>query len=179
LDWPFVKFFDRAQPLRQACIKFLLALANVGCEFKLMKTLEKVSCSYATEDLRHRADNVVWQVRAEGQWVYLYILIEFQSTGDEVSGRAEMTVAGTQAMVFFGVDAARLEMATGDLEVGEERQLGAWRGGWLEGDDIIRDCCRRASYLIGGEAVVNEFLHHGGERPSVSSDFKYWINSRS
>jgi predicted transposase YdaD len=60
----------------------LLALANVGCEFKLMKTLEKVSCSYATEDLRHRADDVVWQVRAEGQWVYLYILIEFQSTVD-------------------------------------------------------------------------------------------------
>ena len=45
-------------------------------------TLEKVPGSYVTDDLRHRADDVIWRVRAEGEWIYLYLLIEFQSTVD-------------------------------------------------------------------------------------------------
>ncbi|NLY26070.1 MAG: DUF4351 domain-containing protein [Alcaligenaceae bacterium] len=45
-------------------------------------TLEKVPGSYVTDDLRHRADDVVWRVKADGQWVYLYLLIEFQSRVD-------------------------------------------------------------------------------------------------
>jgi len=42
-------------------------------------TLETVPGSYVTEDLRHRADDIVWRVRVGGEWVYLYLLIEFQS----------------------------------------------------------------------------------------------------
>ncbi|KAB0603357.1 Rpn family recombination-promoting nuclease/putative transposase [Castellaniella defragrans] len=45
-------------------------------------TLERVSGSYVTDDLRERADDIVWRVRADGQWMYLYLLIEFQSTVD-------------------------------------------------------------------------------------------------
>ncbi len=45
-------------------------------------TLEKVPGSYVTDDLRHRADDVIWRVKAEGEWVYLYLLIEFQSRVD-------------------------------------------------------------------------------------------------
>jgi hypothetical protein len=45
-------------------------------------TLEKVPGSYVTDDLRHRADDVIWRVRADGEWVYLYLLIEFQSRVD-------------------------------------------------------------------------------------------------
>ncbi len=37
-------------------------------------TLEKVPGSYVTDDLRHRADDVIWRVRAEGEWGYLYLL---------------------------------------------------------------------------------------------------------
>ena len=57
-------------------------------------TLEKVSGSYVTDDLRHRADDVVWRVRAEGEWVYLYILIEFQSTVDPFMAVRMMTYVG-------------------------------------------------------------------------------------
>ena len=39
-------------------------------------TLEKVPGSYVTDDLRHRADDVIWRVRAEGEWIYLYLLID-------------------------------------------------------------------------------------------------------
>ena len=57
-------------------------------------TLEKVPGSYVTDDLRHRADDVVWRVRAEGEWVYLYILIEFQSTVDPFMAVRMMTYVG-------------------------------------------------------------------------------------
>lgn len=45
-------------------------------------TLERVSGSYITDDLRERADDIIWRVRADNQWVYLYLLIEFQSRVD-------------------------------------------------------------------------------------------------
>lgn len=45
-------------------------------------TLERMPCSYVTDDFRQRADDVVWRVRTGQQWMYLYILIEFQSTVD-------------------------------------------------------------------------------------------------
>ena len=34
------------------------------------------------DDLRRRSDDVVWRVKAGEDWLYLYILIEFQSTVD-------------------------------------------------------------------------------------------------
>ena len=57
-------------------------------------TLEKVPGSYVTDDLRHRADDVIWRVRADGEWVYLYLLIEFQSTVDPWMAVRMMTYVG-------------------------------------------------------------------------------------
>ena len=57
-------------------------------------TLEKVPGSYVTDDLRHRADDVIWRVKAEGQWVYLYLLIEFQSSVDAWMAVRMMTYVG-------------------------------------------------------------------------------------
>ncbi|AGX86606.1 Rpn family recombination-promoting nuclease/putative transposase [Candidatus Symbiobacter mobilis] len=45
-------------------------------------SLEKVPGSYISEDFRQRADDVVWRIKVGGQWVYLYLLIEFQSSVD-------------------------------------------------------------------------------------------------
>ncbi len=45
-------------------------------------TLELVNGHYVSEDLRNRADDVVWRVKADERWVYLYLLIEFQSRID-------------------------------------------------------------------------------------------------
>jgi len=45
-------------------------------------TLEKQNGSYITEDLRDRADDIVWRVKVKERWVYLYLLIEFQSRND-------------------------------------------------------------------------------------------------
>ena len=35
-------------------------------------TLEKMPGSYVTDDFRHRADDVVWRVKVDAEWVYAY-----------------------------------------------------------------------------------------------------------
>jgi predicted transposase/invertase (TIGR01784 family) len=45
-------------------------------------TLEKASGSYVSDDLRDREDDIIWRVRHRGAWVYVYLLIEFQSQVD-------------------------------------------------------------------------------------------------
>ncbi|MEM7585140.1 MAG: Rpn family recombination-promoting nuclease/putative transposase [Acidobacteriota bacterium] len=59
-------------------------------------TLEKVGASYATDDLRSRHDDLIWRVqRRDGQrWVYVYLLIEFQSTDERFMAVRIMTYQG-------------------------------------------------------------------------------------
>ena len=58
-------------------------------------TLEAVKGHYVTEDFRDRAEDVVWRVKAEGeQWVYLYLLIEFQSSVDRFMALRLMVYVG-------------------------------------------------------------------------------------
>ena len=45
-------------------------------------TLERVSGGYVADDLREREDDIVWRVRFGGGWLYVYLLIEFQSSVD-------------------------------------------------------------------------------------------------
>ena len=45
-------------------------------------SLEKVSGSYVTDDLREREDDIIWRVRWGHDWLYVYLLLEFQSTVD-------------------------------------------------------------------------------------------------
>ena len=45
-------------------------------------TLEKMPGSYISDDMRHRADDVVWRVKVGGDWVYLYLLIQCESQVD-------------------------------------------------------------------------------------------------
>ena len=57
-------------------------------------TLEKVPGSYVTDDLRHRSDDVVWRVKVGGDWVYLYLLLEFQSKVDKFMAVRMMVYTG-------------------------------------------------------------------------------------
>jgi len=45
-------------------------------------SLERVSASYVSDDIRDRHDDIVWRVKWGEEWLYVYILIEFQSTID-------------------------------------------------------------------------------------------------
>lgn len=57
-------------------------------------TLEKVPGSYITEDFQGRADDIVWRVKVGGEWIYLYLLIEFQSTVDKYMALRMMVYQG-------------------------------------------------------------------------------------
>ena len=43
-------------------------------------TLETVKSSFITADLREREDDIIWRVRWGEEWLYVYLLIEFQSS---------------------------------------------------------------------------------------------------
>jgi predicted transposase YdaD len=45
-------------------------------------SLEKMSSSYVADDLRSCEDDVIWRVRWGQDWLYVYLLLEFQSTVD-------------------------------------------------------------------------------------------------
>ena len=45
-------------------------------------SLERVSDSFVTDDIRDREDDIIWRLRLGPSWIYVYLLIEFQSTVD-------------------------------------------------------------------------------------------------
>ena len=57
-------------------------------------TLEKVSGTFVADDLRDREDDVIWRVRWQGQWLYVYLLLEFQRTVDWFMGVRLVTYRG-------------------------------------------------------------------------------------
>jgi len=59
-----------------------------------LSTLEKTNSSYVSDDLREREDDTIWRVRCRDEWIYVYILIEFQSTVDRFMSVRLMTYIG-------------------------------------------------------------------------------------
>src|SRR3954451_12827058 len=55
-------------------------------------TLERVSDNYVSEDLRARADDIVWRVRCGDRYVYL--LLEFQSSVEPFMAVRVLTYVG-------------------------------------------------------------------------------------
>ena len=45
-------------------------------------TLERVNASYVSESERQRHDDMVWRLKVGEQWVWVYLLLEFQSEPD-------------------------------------------------------------------------------------------------
>ncbi len=45
-------------------------------------TLERMPDSLVSESLRDRADDIIWRVRWGKRWLYLYLLLGFQSSVD-------------------------------------------------------------------------------------------------
>jgi hypothetical protein len=59
-----------------------------------LTSLEKVSGSYVTDDLRDREDDIIWRIRWGDSWLYVYLLIEFQSTVDKYMALRIMVYVG-------------------------------------------------------------------------------------
>ncbi len=47
-----------------------------------LATFERVSGSYVGDGGQHRHSDMVWKVRLSGEWIYIYLLLEFQSRSD-------------------------------------------------------------------------------------------------
>lgn len=45
-----------------------------------LSTLERVYSSHVSDDLRDREDDIIWRIRWQDGWLYIYLLVEFQST---------------------------------------------------------------------------------------------------
>jgi len=59
-----------------------------------LSTLERQNGSYISDDLREREDDSVWRVRFRGSWLYVYVLLEFQSSVDRFMAVRMMTYVG-------------------------------------------------------------------------------------
>ncbi|MEX0450154.1 Rpn family recombination-promoting nuclease/putative transposase, partial [Spiribacter sp. 221] len=59
-------------------------------------SLEKVNGSYISDDLRSREDDVIWRLRWEGEarWLYVYLLLEFQSSPERFMALRVLTYLG-------------------------------------------------------------------------------------
>lgn len=57
-------------------------------------SLEKVSGTFVSDDLRDRESDVIWRVRFDDEWLYVYLLLEFQSTVDAFMALRIMTYTG-------------------------------------------------------------------------------------
>lgn len=78
-----------------------------------LSTLEPFGGSYVSDDLRTRESDLVWRVRwGEEEWVYVYLLLEFQSTVDISMALRVMTYLG---LLYQDLDRQRLLTPSGRL----------------------------------------------------------------
>jgi len=59
-----------------------------------LEMLERVSGSFVSEQFARRENDVIWRVRFRKDWLYVYLLIEFQSTVDRFMALRLMVYVG-------------------------------------------------------------------------------------
>jgi hypothetical protein len=78
-DHSYKDLFSHREMVRDLLLAFVhedwLAEADLD-------SLETVKGSFITDDLREREDDIIWRLRWGNGWLYVYLLIEFQSSID-------------------------------------------------------------------------------------------------
>lgn len=77
-----------------------------------LSTLERPRGSGVSPDLREREDDLIWRVRWGEQWVYVYLLLEFQSSVDPLMAARLLTYLG---LLYQDLSAAGAIPAAGPL----------------------------------------------------------------
>jgi len=90
-DHSYKQLFSHAELVRDLLAGFV---QEAWIDDLDLSTLEKTNSSYVSDDLREREDDTIWRVRCRKEWIYVYILIEFQSTVDRFMAVRLMTYIG-------------------------------------------------------------------------------------
>jgi hypothetical protein len=98
-----------------------------------LTTLERVQSSQVSDDLRDREDDIIWRVRWQGGWLYIYLLVEFQSTVYRYMAVRLMTYVG---LLYEGLIRSRQLGPTGDLPPVVPIVLYNGRDRWTAAQDI-------------------------------------------
>lgn len=78
-DSLYKQLFAHPEILRELLTGFLEADWAASLS---LGAFERVNASYASERGKARHDDMVWRVHVGGEWVYVYLLLEFQSRSD-------------------------------------------------------------------------------------------------
>ena len=62
-----------------------------GLDFDTLERVREISVSH---DLREREDDIIWRLRWGERWLYVYLLLEFQSTVDRLMAVRLLTYVG-------------------------------------------------------------------------------------
>ena len=90
-DESYKKFFSYPEMVKDLLKGFVHGKWMEKLDFS---TLERVNGSYVTDTFRQRHDDVVWRIRWGDEWLYVYLLIEFQPEVDEFMALRIMTYVG-------------------------------------------------------------------------------------
>ena len=78
-DTAYRKLFSHPEMIRDLLLGFI---PQPWVKQLDMDSLEQVGGSFVSDDLRARSSDLIWRVRWNREWIYIYLLVEFQSTVD-------------------------------------------------------------------------------------------------
>jgi hypothetical protein len=89
-DHPYKRLFSQKEVVSDLLTGFVTGLAQDAD----LDSLERTNGSYVSEDWREREDDIVWRLRTRSGDMYVYLLIEFQSSVDPDMALRIMTYLG-------------------------------------------------------------------------------------
>ena len=128
-----------------------------------LDSLEQVSGSYVSDDLRDREDDIIWRVRFRERWLYLYLLLEFQSSVDAYMAVRLLTYIG-----LLYQDLIKQEALTADGRLPPVLPVVLYNGQhrWRAATELLeliepapgrlRDYAPRLRYLLLDEGAIDE-----------------------
>jgi len=90
-DTVYKLLFSHDRMVRDLLVGFLPGKWTTDLD---LDSLEKMNGSYVTDDLRGRHGDAVWRVRWGEDWLYVYLLLEFQSSVDRFMALRTLVYTG-------------------------------------------------------------------------------------